>query len=153
MVFYGNPESNLFWGSATVFVTIPVICVCITFTFTILIFIYIKANVIGDNVDVKQAVAKILYYLLIDSVLAFSSSILPAANPGIREALEGNVIGQIAVAYFLRVLFNLPSIATPIVSIVLLKPLRTAMKQLLMKFFCACNKTNQSDTRNRVNPE
>lgn len=104
--------------------------------FGLLLFIYIKKNTLEENVAVKKAVAKILLYLFINSILTFIGNVAPATFPVIRDALiDESVISLIVINYLLRVIFNVPNIATPIVPIALLKPLRVALKQ---KMSCTC---------------
>ncbi len=126
-----NPDSVLLMGllpplvsSAVFFLIIQLIC-------SILTVIYIKKNTLEGNTTVKRAITKVLIYLVVVSILSFINSIIPSANPAIRETLpENDVIGVVAVNYILRLVFNIPTFATPIVAIVLLKPVRTAIKMI-----------------------
>ena len=132
-----NPSSSAFIGFMSVIMAIVVICLIITAIFCILIFVYIKKNIIEENAEVKKAVSKVVFYLLISSVLSFITNVIPMLNPVIKKALAGrSAIDFLTVHYLFRVIFNLPAIATPIVSIILLKPIRIALRRL----FCACYK-------------
>lgn len=132
-----NPQSPVFISVMSVIMLIVVICLIIIVIFCILIFVYIKKNIIEENAEVKKAVSKVLFYLLLSSVLAFVNNVIPMLNPAIKRALaDRNVVDFLAVDYLFRVVFNLPAIATPIVSIILLKPIRIAMQRL----FCVCCK-------------
>ncbi len=107
-----NPESDLIRVVVPAVVSLPAICmIIITVTFCILIFLYIKKNALEDNVEVKKAVAKVLLYLAIFSVLSFVCNVIPPViNPRIRGALgDRNVISLIVINYVLRTIFSLPN--------------------------------------------
>ena len=125
-----NSDTLLFKISLIPFMEIPIVCMITIATFGLLLFIYIKKNTLEENVDVKKAVAKILLYLFVYSILTFIANVAPATFPVIRDVLvDESVISLIVINYSLRVIFNIPNIATPIVTIMLLKPLRVALKK------------------------
>ncbi len=144
-VFNSNGFCNVSPTGSAVIINAPtlilqaVVCLSIIIICCILTFVYIKRNILEDNVTVKKAVAKVLFYLTITSILAFINSVTPALVPTIRAALlDESVAGLIAIIYILRIIFNIPSIAIPIISIIVLKPVRTAMKLILLKLCPAC---------------
>ena len=119
--------------NAVFFMIIQLIC-------SILTIVYVKKNTLEENADIKKAVAKVLAYLLVASILTFFNDIIPAANSAIRAAIPKNDVTTIvALNYFIRLVFNVPSIATPIITIVLLKPVRVAIKTWIKKFFVCCH--------------
>ncbi len=124
-----DADSILFIASIPFGVLLTVICLSIVSVCCILTGIYIKRNVLEDNVEIKKAVAKILLYLTIVSVISFVSGLLPAATPAIREATRASsgTVGELVINYTLRVIYTITSIATPFITIILLKPLRTAV--------------------------
>ena len=89
---------------------------------------YVKRNVLEGNKAVKKAVAKVLAYLAVASILSFINSVIPSANPAIQTL--DDIASVVAVNYILRLVVNVPAIATPIVAIILLKPIRVAMKTM-----------------------
>ena len=109
-------------------------------TFSFLSYCFLKKNTIaGENAGVKRAVAKNLIYFLIVSILTFVTNVLPAGFSRIRSSLlDGSVLGFIVFNYFTLVLLMLSSVPTPIVTIVLLKPVRTALKEILAKLCSHC---------------
>lgn len=142
---FGIFNSNGFCGVNSVLlrtvslylILIGVVSLCVIIICCILTFVHIKKSVLVDSAEIKKATAKVLFYLSITSVLVFISSVLPVANPLIREALEKrSVVGVIAVNYLLRVIYNVPPFLFPIVSLGVLKPVRVAMKKKLMKVLC-----------------
>ena len=117
---------------------VMVVSLVLIITFSILTFHFMKENVLEENVTVKRAVAKNLAYLAIAAVLYFLAFILPISFSYIREALaDKNLVPVILVEYVFRVLLMLPAVATPIVAIITLKPVRTAMK-VMAKKVCGC---------------
>ena len=52
---------------------------------------------------------------------------------------------RIVVNYFLRIFYNIPSIALPIFTIVLLKPVHAAIKSLCMKVYSFLRSPGQSN--------
>ena len=91
----------------------------------------------------EKAVAKVLAYLAVASILSFINSIIPAAIPGIQTLFPPDDIASVvAVNYILRLVVNVPAIATPIVAIIFRKPILVAMKIMSKKVFF-CFPTNQ----------
>ena len=138
-----NPESVLFRGILPILIVMSLFFLSIQLICSILTIVYIKRNVLEGNKAVKKAVAKVLAYLAVASILSFINSIIPAAIPGIQTLVPPNDIASVvAVNYILRLVVNVPAIATPIVAIILLKPIRVAMKIMSKKVFF-CFPTNQ----------
>lgn len=134
-----NPATILFRVSAGLTVLLGLTFLGITGTFAMWTYCYIKKNALEGNGTVKKAAANILFFLFIISMFTFFTSFFPIANPAIRAAVEKrSVVGLIAVNYILRVIYNIPSMAIPVLSIVLAKPLRVAMKHMLKKVLCCC---------------
>ena len=110
------------------------ILLTITIIFSFLTFCYVKKTVLRENVDIKKAVARNLYYFTIASFFALVYSIAPAASSPIKLALsDKGVIPTTIVNYIFQVLISLPSAASPVVAIAILKPLRLALKQGITK--------------------
>ena len=119
-----------------IFISIQLIC-------SVFVIVYIKRNVLEGNITVKRAVAKVVAYLIVASILSFFNNIAPIANPLIRNAIpENDIVGFVLVNYLLRLIFNVPAVATPIVGIILLKPLRIAIKNISKKA-CTCSSKNK----------
>ena len=129
--------SPLFIVIAVITVVVISACMCIIVTFSILTYHYFKKNTLEDNVAVKTAIAKNLAYLLLASVLYFIFYFLPVSFNALRMLLGNNAVaGVILVEYFFRVVLNLASVVTPIMTIVILKPVRKAMRQIFKKMCC-----------------
>ena len=106
------------------------ICVIIIITFTILTYCYTKKNALEDNTAVKKAIARNLQYLMISAIISYVFNTVPAFFPLIRAAAaEEGVIVVILTNYILRLFLNLPTVATPVVTIIILRPVRVAMQQ------------------------
>ena len=107
----------------------------------VLTIVYIKRNTLEENTKIKKAVAKVLAYFALTSILPVINLIAPAFNLLIRKAVTANnTTAMIAINYLFIVVFNIPSIATPIITIVLLKPVRVAIKAMI-KRACMCCRT------------
>ena len=135
-----NPTSPLF--RALIGVSLPTIIalLSVTIVFSLLTYCYAKKNLLEDNVEIKKAVAKNLYYFAIASIFTLIYNVAPSASPSIKAALrDQGITAVVATNYFFQVFFVLPSVASPIAAIIILKPLRPAMKQGFSKCFtCIC---------------
>lgn len=137
-----NSQTRFFGVPVALIMLEVVFFSCVMITFSILTCRYMKNNILESNVEVKRAVAKSLVYLLVSSFFSFISHVLPVVHPIIRGALGSSVLVLFLLFYVDRVLLKLVSIITPIASIIILKPLRLAMKQQLHKMLCSCCKSN-----------
>ena len=103
----------------------------------IVMFVYIKKHTLEENVQIKKAVAKVLVYIFIASIITFIGTITPAVSFIVRLIIPGStIVTMTARTYFTRLLFSVPGIATPIVAIALLKPVRIAIKTMPKNLFC-----------------
>ena len=92
----------------------------------------------------KRAIAKILRYMVVVSVLAFINSVLPYFIAMIFETiLDRKVATFLAIVYVIRVFTNITAFPTPIVTIILLKPVRDAIKTMSKKVFPCCHKNRE----------
>ena len=126
-----DPGSRLFVIAALGILTVAVTLLVVQLIFGLLTVVFIKRNVLVENTDVKKAIAKVLAYLLIASILSFINNVVPLIGPVLRRlTADDDIIGIIATNYVIRSIFNVPAIATPIVAILLLKPVRLALKTI-----------------------
>ena len=128
----GNSDAIVFRTAVLFAVLITVICSGIVVVCCVLTGVYIKRNTLEGNVEVKKAVAKVLVYLTIVTVLSFITSMLPAATPEMRQTAGAHygTIGEIVATFILRVIYCSNSIPTPVVAIIFLKPVRIALKEI-----------------------
>ena len=135
----GTYESPLFLATAVLQLVSYAIFLCVIITFCVLIFRYAKKNTLGDNAKVKQAVIKNLVYLMFSNVMLFFANgvaLVTVAAPPIFTAVD---FDKILVSNFLFPLLTiLPSLAIPIATIIILKPVRLALR-LVFKT-CCCKK-------------
>ena len=116
---------------------ISLVFLIIQIVMAIVTSVYIKKHTLEGNVQIKKAVAKILAYLVIASIFSFVNSIVPVVSFLMRLVIpDSNIAFTTARVYFTQVFFSFPSLATPLVAIAILKPLREAMKIMLKKMFC-----------------
>ena len=133
-----DSESVLLRASLPVIQLEGFICVVIIITFSILTYCYTKKNAMEGSTEVKKAVAKNLYYLMISTIISFSFSFMPALFPYIRAAFaESAWIILIVVDNMFTMFLSLPSVATPIAAVVILKPVQMAIREVCSKM-CAC---------------
>ena len=116
------------------FLSSAVIGSCIIVVFSIISYRFLKKNTLDGNVEVKRAVSKNLFYLAVAAVVTTISQIFPVFSPLIRTILP-DYRYFIAWNYFLRVIVSFPNIATPIVAIYALKPVKLAIKNAFKKIF------------------
>ena len=115
--------------------------------FSIFVVVHVKRNALKGNTYVKRAVAILLGFVAVYSVLSFINGILPVVNPVILNEVvpPDDMITKIVVNYLLRIFYNIPSIALPIFTIVLLKPIRAAIKNLCTKVYPCVRRPTQSN--------
>ena len=140
-----DAQTNLFPGVAGIVISTSIVSICVTVVFCILTFVYIKKNTLEGSVGIKKAVAKILLYISISTILSLIGNVTPLIIPVIAEVFAlSDPITLTALNHLLRFFFVLPSFANPIAALVFLKPLHTAMKQMYRKFICAYHKPNMN---------
>ena len=134
-----NTRFFLFRTVSPVILVLYFLCLCVTITFSVLSYLFFKRNTIeGGNADVKKAVAKTLIYFLVVAIVAFVSTVLPLVYSRIRLSLLGqSVLSIVLFNWFGAVLFSLPTLTTPIMTIILLNPVKRALKEIVGKF-CSC---------------
>ena len=110
---------------ATIFLSIELI-------FCILTILYMKRNVLGENTSVKKAVAKVLGYMTFVSVLSFINSVFPHFIAMIlKSTVTGsNLTHYFTIHYLIRVFANITAFPNPIITIILLKPVRDMLSRL-----------------------
>ena len=118
----------------------------------ILTVIYMKRNVLEGNTTVKKAITKVLIYMAVVSVLSFINSVPPYNYyfiPMIFETTlpDGNLATFLAGIYVTRVCANITAFPTPIVTIILLKPVREAIKTMSNKVCPCCHKNREATTK------
>ena len=123
---------------ATIFLSIEL-------TFCILTVLYMKRNVLGGNTSVKKAVAKVLGYMAVVSVLSFINSVLPHFIAMIfKSTLTGsNLTRYFTLHYMIRIFANITAFPNPIVTIILLKSVRDAIKTMSKKVSPCCHKNQE----------
>ena len=118
--------------------------------FCILTVAYMKRNVLEGDTNVKKAVAKVLRYMAAVSVLSFINSILPHFIGMIIESTtistSRTLTHYVTANYVIRVLANITAFPTPIVTIILLKPVRDAIKTMSKKVCPCCHKNQEATT-------
>ena len=138
-------SSPLYMISTVMFSMLSLVFLILQIVMAIITFVYIKKHTLEGNVQIKKAVAKVVAYFVIESIITFISSIVPAVSFITRLIIPGSTIAlTTARIYFTRLIFSVPGIATPLVAIALLKPVRTAIKTMLKNMF--------SKKDNRIHP-
>lgn len=113
---------------------IAIIFVCVIIFFSILTYCYVRKNTLEGNVEVKKAVSKILVYFFVAGLISFVNNILPSSFPFIKVALREKILLRVILFnYIFRLLLNAISITTPVAMIIILKPLRSAIKKMIWK--------------------
>ena len=130
-------SSPLYMISTVLSTMLSLVFLIIQIVMAIVTFVYIKKHTLEGNVQIKKAVAKVVAYFVIASIITFISSIVPAVSFITRLIIPGSTIAPTtARIYFTRLIFSVPGIATPLVAIALLKPVRDAIKTMLKNMFC-----------------
>ena len=142
--FCDVPAQSVFGTSlSAVTVTLGIVHLVLIITFTILTYLFLKKNTLEDSVGVKKSVAKTLHYLMVSAILSFSYT-FPSALPNIRSIFtEIGVVYQLVLQYYApQVLISTLSAITPIVTLILLKPAREAMRNTCWKLICNAGNNN-----------
>ena len=152
-----NPEGNLVLRAVLTaflfFVGAPV-CSCVTITFSILSYCYVKRNTLEENSATKKAMLRILGFHSIKIVILVIRSFIVTGYSGFSAASEvlsgrNRSIVFLAVYYTLSLLLVCVLLfVTPITSLLTLKPLSKALRQLC-KIVCCC-KRDQSTVLSRA---
>ena len=100
-----------------------------------------KRNVLEEDIPMKKAIAKVLGYMAAASVLSFINIVLPGFFAVILTTLAD--VTFLAKAYVSYVGANIAAFPTPIVTIILLKPVRVAIKTMIKKVCTCCRKNRE----------
>ena len=120
------------------------LCLCGIFVFCALIFHHMKKNTLEDNDKVKGAIIKNLVFLAATTLLIFLTNLVSLLSVTVVPSLTD--INSILLVNFLFPLVTiLPSLAIPIMTIVLLRPVRVALKHMFKT--CCYRKNGLSDTQ------
>ena len=113
-----------------------IISVAVIITFSTLTYCFVKKNTLEGSVEVIKAIARNLQYLMVASIITLAFNAVPAFYSSIQTGFaERGVSVQVSLQYITRVPLTMPSVATPIALIVLLKPIRAAMREGLRNIF------------------
>ena len=148
-----NPGAILLRATIPLAVLVTMICSGVVVVCCMLTGVYVKRNTLDGNVEVKKAVAKVLAYLSVVTVLSFITGLLPAATSAIREAARASsgTAGEVTVGYILQVIYSIHSIPTPVMAIILLKPVRLAFKKIgKVIILCHCIRKHPDAAENTV---
>lgn len=157
-----TPMQNLRLVALAVLLVIEVsVCLCVTITFVVLAYCYIKKNTLEDNFAVKKAMVRTLLFHSMKMIVLVVRRVLAIIFPILILLLDGRarVIVYIAMNYsIILILLCINLLVSPIVSLVILQPLREALKQFRKKLCsrCCCKKnavhpTLSSNRRQAVN--
>lgn len=123
--------SLLMYIAVLIIITVP-----ITVLFGALTFHYIKHNTLQGNAAVKGSVTK---NLTIQAVITILGNLLPITFAFVRAAPNDEVIVNIIVGqYILQLHTFLLAAATPVATIIILKLMQPAMKQMFRKVCSKC---------------
>ena len=108
--------------------------------FGILTFCYVKENTIQDNAVIKKVIAKNLLFLSIKVfVIVITYIILVCFD--VLEIFEERtrLILDLAVGYIVHdAIYDILSLSTPIAALIILRPLRVAIKEIVAKLRKIC---------------
>ena len=121
-----------------------IVCLIIVVTFSILTYWYVRGNASDENISVKKAIMRVLFYhtiRMIVVIVQFGSRIVYSSFRSAVEMRAGLVVALSLEYIISRVSFDVTTLLTPILSIVILKPVRDALKEIYSK--CSSCKKNQ----------
>ena len=121
-------------------------CFCVVLIFSILTYHHMKKNAPDSNVKVKKAVFKILVYHAIKlAVLLFQNVIVAILNIILQNYVEkkenlSKIATGLTITFITRVSYDISALLTPIVSIIILKPVLDALKNASRLICVLCSK-------------
>lgn len=132
-----SEKTPLFKGYITMIMVGAFVLKSIIIVFTGLTYCLIRRTKIRENVPVNKDIARYLLYLNIVVILTLIYSIVPASFASIRAGFEGEefLLGYTLVK-FIRMFMLFPSVITPIAALIILKPVRSALKRGVKKWIC-----------------
>ena len=140
-----DPSFSLFITAGSGILAVAIILLVVELIFCVLSTIFIKRNVLEESSEVKKAITKVLAFNFISSIMSFVNSVVPFLGPVLRSALvNDDLTGIMVINYVVRIIFNIPAIATPFIAILLLKPVRLALKAIPKKL-CPDNRVHPTN--------
>jgi hypothetical protein len=124
-----------------------VIFLSIQVVFGVLTFCYVKRNTLQEqNRDLLKAIVKLLLYLLVESFFVLIPNVTVYASDAVQRNLKSDAATKFDItAYYTRqALYVIPFLLGPIMTIVLLKPVRESLQKI------CCGKC--TDERPSANP-
>ncbi len=115
--------------------------VCLVFVFDVLVFYHIRKVVGERNVKVKKAITKLLFYHSLKMFILLLNYIFGAVLSVVRSlesSYTGVIIFLVTQYILLDAIYDITAFLTPILSLIILKPLRDALKQM-----CSCCKVER----------
>ena len=148
-IFFGqfSYDSNFFVNNAgfcegnanslhfVVIAGIDIVSLIVSITFGCLTAFFLRGNALeGDeNATTKKYIAKHLFYVIVSSLLALVTNIIPGMYSFIRASLVDRPALSIFITHYLfRVFYCVLWLFTPVATIVVLKPVQVEVKKMLM---------------------
>ena len=132
-------------------IVVALIFICIIIVFCLLTYCYVKKNTLQDNVEVKKAVIKNLIYLAVSVIVSLITDVAPTFIPYINDTLrDKRFIYMILVHYILDAIIIMTYLSTPIAAIIILKPIRDALKGGIKKLFSCCKENQVSPLTDQI---
>ena len=139
-------ENNITTGiTVPVFIAVGILsCFCIVLVYSILTYRHARRNAPRHNVKVKRAVLKILAFHTIKMcvlLIQYSCSVIASTIQQqyvTKHRCFGTVLIVLITYLVSRISFDITALSTPIISIVILKPVLDSLKNAseMMSFFC-----------------
>lgn len=122
--------------------TVLLFSLCLVLIFGVLTCLHVRKHVTEGNTSNKKAISKILLYHLVKMSILLAQFMTNAVlNVSLQPARTRNgVILFLVIEYVLvNATFDITSLLTPILSLIILQPLRDMLK-LMLKRMCCCFK-------------
>ena len=145
--------SGLLIGMSVLFFVGAMFFFSIQLIWCILTVIYMKRNVLEGDIPVKKAIAKVLGHMTAVSVLSFISLFLPPFIAFIFITLPDRNLATFLVGIYVTYVFaNITAFPTPIVAIILLKPVRDAIRTMSKNVYTCCHKNRECSATTEDHP-
>ena len=141
-----DAQMPLFTGYLALASVTAAVLLVVMVVFGSLTYCYIKRNALQGSSDIKKAVTNYLRYLIIATALSVLSDLAPFLFPFISALFNVEGLLEQTVIGLMWIIAQLPLAITPIASIIILKPIQLALKQIFRKCTCTYRQTDNGSS-------
>lgn len=142
--FCGSLPNSFFFATLVIIWLVAISSTITTLIFAFLTIWYIKHNILEENKEIKKAIAKNLFFFSIGTVMIVIINVITTIHNNVVTrgvaATPRSITIKLAVIYIITLVVVLLGLSTPVVALIILKPIRDALKQVQKKICSTCKK-------------